>query len=71
MDQIKNLVCAFVDTREAEKDTIERAQQSAFNIETQIFLYYIYNKLRKPENNFQNHAEDTLDAILNMVIYMD
>ena len=65
IDQIKNLVRTFLDTRETEKDTIERAQQSAFDIETQIFLYYIYNKLGK---EFQANAEETLEAIGDMVI---
>jgi hypothetical protein len=65
IDQIKNLVRTFLDTRETEKDTIERAQQSAFDIETQIFLYYIYKKLGK---EFQANAEETLEAIGDMVI---
>jgi len=71
IDQIRDLVGSFLDTRDAEKDTIERAQQSAFDIETQIFLYHIYNKLIKPGNNFQNHAEETLDAIQQMVLNLN
>ncbi len=65
MEQIQNLVIAFLDNRETEKDNVNNAQQLQFDIETQIFLYYIYNKLGK---EFQANAEETLEAIGDMVI---
>ncbi len=65
IDQIKNLVIAFLDNRETEKDNVNNAQQLQFDIETQIFLYYIYSKLGK---EFQANAEETLEAIGDMVI---
>ncbi len=65
MEQIQNLVIAFLDNRETEKDNVNNAQQLQFDIETQIFLYYIYSKLGK---EFQANAEETLEAIGDMVI---